>query len=260
MQRTGHAVLAIDDVRKAFDNVPIDTLSECHREALARVRQRNFSKQDKERTLALVEAVFRGHDRERQRGIDQGAPYSPTGLNVLLDKYHDRVMMAINKDLLWFRYADNLTYLVRSMAEGGQVLKKVGRALEPLGLSLKGEDGVRDLRRGDTAQLLGFSLRWAEPKLQFGIGSAALDQLRQHLGQAHVTLNPGRAAHEVALSWVAAFAPAYEDGDVADVLAICAECGFRESLSLSLLQAQWRTAWERWQICRVKARHGYRDR
>jgi retron-type reverse transcriptase len=261
MRRTGMRVLAVDDLKNAFDNVPLSAAVECHREALERVRQKNFGRADKERTLALVEAVLRGHDRQRLRGIDQGNPYSPTALNVVLDGHHDKkITKVFSKQLLWWRYADNVAYLCQGMSEGGQALQEVGRLLGPLGMTLKGEDGVKDLGRGDVARLLGFSLWWDGEILHPGVGPESFDQLCQRLGQAHVTPNPRRAALAVARGWVMAYAPAFEDGDVSRVLTATADCGFREGISRVLVGEWWRDARERWQRCRKRAGRRYRER
>ncbi len=138
MQKYGRRVLAIADVRKAFDNVPVNKVVELHTQALDRVRQSNFGASDKLRTVTLVEQVLRGHDETRTRGIDQGGPYSPTALNVLLHYTLDVPLKAYvgNKPLL-YRYADNLCGLCKSVSEGWRMLKKVTRLLQPLAMCLK---------------------------------------------------------------------------------------------------------------------------
>jgi len=133
-------------------------------------------------------------------------------------------------------------------------------ATEPLGLHLKGEGGAKDLDQGDVAHLLGFSLWWDGKALHLEAEPESFNQLRQHLGQSHVTPNPPRTALDVARGWVKAYAPAFEDGDVTSVLAITSECGLREGISLMLTQEWWQDAWERWQRCRQKAGRCYRDR
>jgi retron-type reverse transcriptase len=257
MQITGRRVLAIDDVKNAFDTVPIDRVVELHTQELKNLHQANFSHEEKRRTVALVEAVLRGHDRKRERGIDQGAPYSPTALNVLLHGHHDlKIKKEISKKLPWFRYADNLCYLARSVSEGRQALRKAIHLLEPLGMTLKGEDGVRDLSHGDEAHLLGFSLCWDGNALHLKTAPETFDQLKQRLDAVHATPSPPRAALEVARGWVEAYAPAFEDGDVSHVLDVMTERGFRENISLLLLKEWWQGAWERWQECRkARARH-----
>lgn len=255
MQNTGLRVLAIDDLKNAFDNVPIDKVIELHAQALKNLHQGNFSREDKKKTVALVEAVLRGHDRKRKVGIDQGNPYSPTGLNVLLHYYHDLLIKKeISKESLWFRYADNLAYLCQSVSEGWQTLEAVTALLQPLGMTLKGEDGIKDLAHGEVAHLLGFSLWWEGDALNLEIEPETLTQLKQRLAECHVTPNPPEAALMVAQGWVEAYAPAFGDGDVSHVLTSITEQGFREGISLTTLTDWWKRAWSRWQKARVKAR------
>src|SRR2546429_536096 len=95
---------------------------------------------------------------------------------------------------LWFRYADNMVYLARSVPEGRNVLRKVRRKINPVGLTLKGEDGVCNLAKGQKAQILGFSLMRRGDEVVFGLGNKALDHLTQSLGDAHATSHPPESA------------------------------------------------------------------
>jgi RNA-directed DNA polymerase len=255
MEKQGRWVLAIADIRKAFDNVPNTRVVELHRQALDRLRQQNFSPTDKLFTVALVEHVLRGHDHTRTRGIDQGGPYSPTALNVLL---HHMLDVPLSKHVgtkppRYYRYADNLCYLAGSVTDGGQVLKRISQLLQPLGLTLKAGAEVVDLCTGGTAQLLGFTLRQGGGRLRYGVGPAAWDNLRQHLGQAHVTSDPPTAARLAVLGWVESLGPAFESGDVAKVLSAATQYGFRE-MSPEEVQTRWENSWERWKRVRQRAR------
>ena len=111
VRKTGHRPPDRRRSKSAFDNVPLAQVVECHRRAPGPVRQKHFTAADKVRTLDLVETVLRGHDANRQRGVDQGAPYSPLRLNVLLHSRHDVPLNELPGSLPWFRYADNLAYL-----------------------------------------------------------------------------------------------------------------------------------------------------
>ncbi|MCC6421225.1 MAG: hypothetical protein IT429_23560, partial [Gemmataceae bacterium] len=71
-------VLAIDDVKKAFDNVNIDLVLAI----LAKHIQEAA-------LLRLIEVVLRGGDDNHNIGIDQGSPLSPIILNILLTEAHD---------------------------------------------------------------------------------------------------------------------------------------------------------------------------
>jgi hypothetical protein len=127
-------------------------------------------------------------------------------------------------------------------------------------MTLKGQDGVKDLSQKDKASTLGFSLRWDGKTLHKEVEPAAFSQLRQRLGQSHVAPSPRQDALDAIRGWVKAYAPAFEDGDVAEVLVITAQCGFREGISLSLIQKGWQDAWKRWQRCLDKAQRRYRPR
>jgi retron-type reverse transcriptase len=191
MQTLNRWVVAIADIRRAFDTVAIHQVIALHDMVLDGITQQKFTPKDKACTLALIDTVLRGHDAERTRGIDQGGPYSPTALNVLLHYMLDVPVMAhVDNKPLWYRYADNLVYLAQSVSEGKAMLGKVTQLLQPLGLTLKAEAEVTDLSTGGTAQLLGFSLRQDGDQIHYGIGPAAWDNLQHHLGAAHVERDP----------------------------------------------------------------------
>ena len=100
--------LAIDDVKKAFDFVPIAPLMETFAEHIV-----------DESLLQLVETVLRGgEDRDRAVGIPQGSPLSPLALNVYLHHAHDLPLEADVTFPPFFRYADNLVYLCEGVPEG----------------------------------------------------------------------------------------------------------------------------------------------
>jgi RNA-directed DNA polymerase len=259
MERQGRRVLGIADIRKAFDTVPNTEIVALHRQALDRLRQKNFGPMGKLYTVTLVERVLRGHDDTRTRGIDQGGPYSPTALNVLLHYTLDvpLVRHVGSEPRRYYRYADNVCHLGRSVSEGGQVLGKVTQLLQPLGLTLKAGAGVVDLRAGGSAQLLGFTLRLGGGQIRYGVGPAAWDNLRQHLGQAHVTSDPPTAARLAVLGWVDALGPAFESGVLTAVTSTAVAYGFRE-ISLEEVRKRWRDSWQRWRRVLQRARRRYR--
>ena len=262
MVRQDRWVLAIDDVKNAFDNVPIEDVLTCHRRMLKslplpeNVEDRAKAKQERERLMWLIETVVRGGDPQRSRGIDQGNPYSPVCLNALMHYGVDQpIMDMIGVPLQWFRYADNLVYLAASVSAGRSFLRLVRRLLEPLGLTLKGEDGVQNLARGKEVQLLGFSLRRKDNGVLYGLGKKALDHLTQNLGSAHDMPHPTSSARESLLGWVDAMGPAFENGvdDLSVVLNIAANNGFRELASSRELRRRWKRSWDRWQETRDRA-------
>src|SRR5205823_4356755 len=140
--------------------------------------------------LSLIEVVLRGNDGSRQRGIDQGSPYSPTALNVRLHHAHDLGFVPGHHPS-WFRYADNVVYLCQYVSEGNQALEHATSLLEKAGLSLKGKDGPPvDLRQGQKTQLLGFTLRHRDGRAEYGLGGEAWEGLEQDLVKAHEAVDP----------------------------------------------------------------------
>ena len=115
MVRHNRWVVAIDDVKSAFDNVPIIQTLECHRQLLAtlKLKSNTASAQagwqvESERIIQLVDVVLRGADQGRKRGIEQGNNYSPIALNALLHYRLDKPMSGKMKHPFWFRYAEQL--------------------------------------------------------------------------------------------------------------------------------------------------------
>src|SRR5262249_23057877 len=129
----GRWVLAIDDVKNAFDNVRIDAVLAFHREQLSIGILVN-----------LVERVLRG-DAGNKVGIDQGCLFSPLALNVLLHDAYDRRAHALGANpgtpTPWLRYADNLVVPCQDVREGRQALDQIDSTLRSAGLALKGELG-----------------------------------------------------------------------------------------------------------------------
>lgn len=259
MELTGFSVLAIDDVKSAFENTPLDTVLDCHRRLLERIgtnappasgRMQVTRRNEKKKVLWLVGTVLAGDDPSRTRGMPQGNNYSPTGLNGLFHNYLDVPVAGKLKHPLWNRYADNLCRLCRSVAEGEKALAAIRQYLTPLGMSLKGEDGVFDLKDGNEAQLLGFTLSLRKKKLAYGLGKKARDQLRRGLERAYETDHPEQTAKRVLEGWISSCGPAFETGeaDVATILSAAAEYGFRELAppqEVRRLEREARDAWIR---------------
>jgi hypothetical protein len=263
MEAEGCWVVASGDLQNAFDTVPIGEVIECHERMLRALKASRLTKKgkvraeaEKGRLLRLIETVLRGSDPNRSRGIDQGAPYSPAALNALLHYWLDEPLTAMMEfPPRYFRYADNVGCLAGSVPEGRRVLRQVRRLLRPLGLALKQEGGVLDLARGEEVQLLGFTLRRQGDRLAYGLGKKALDQLRQHLGDAHAAEDPPAAARQSVYGWLSSAGPAFESGnaEVHEVLRLAAEYGFRELATPDELRRHWEESWTRWQDVRKDA-------
>jgi RNA-directed DNA polymerase len=118
----GLVVLAQDDVRQAFDDVPTNLAIECFAEYV-----------NDADLLNLVGVILRGHAGcERTVGIDQGNPLSPLALNVVLDRVVDRPSVADPARTVVLRYADNVVVVARTTAEARQQRRFSAEQLERL--------------------------------------------------------------------------------------------------------------------------------
>jgi retron-type reverse transcriptase len=152
-------VVAQDDVRKAFDNVPTMLTIECF--------ARHSTDPD---LLNLVGIILRGHTGpERTKGIDQGNPLSPLALNVVLDHVLDRPSTADLAQPPVLRYVDNLVVAAKTVAEARQALERASELLMLHGFSLKGEhEPVILSRQGARVDILGFQIGLV-PRLGNGV-------------------------------------------------------------------------------------------
>jgi retron-type reverse transcriptase len=236
-------VLAIDDVRKAFDNVDIDLVLS--------ILGNHISDNA---TLYLISRVLRGGDDAKEIGIDQGSPLSPLILNVLMDRVHDGPLS--KNQTVQFRYADNLTYPCETIDEGNRTLTQVRELLQEANLTLKGKDGVTDLREKE-AQLLGFSISVNEGKLCLKPGSKTWKKLEEGLLKAHEARDPTNTARQVMIGWIQALGPTFgtmkKEGMLDRLLQIAQEFGFREGITHEELESEWKKTWCRWKSVRKDA-------
>lgn len=244
-------VLAIDDIKDAFDHVNLEELMNDHRRYL----------QD-QKLLDLVEIVLRGGSNQtRKEGIEQGNPYSPTCLNVRLHYVHDLGFSqdCTNPSLL--RFADNLVYLTKDVPEGFQVLQRSQVLLQSSGLTLKGEDGPPVNLQEGKAQLLGFLLSW-DGQVVYGLDEGAWKGLEQNLERVHELPNPPVHAAQAIQGWLGAYGPAFEGTrrEVPErVLRTADRHGFRELATPDKLWKDWQSSWERWQKYRKDFCQGSRE-
>lgn len=245
-------VLAIADVRKAFDSVVIKDVFDAHRKLF---QQHAEELGDYGPLLEVVEKVLRGHDPNRRVGIDQGSPYSPTALNIHLHVNHD---VPITRDAIkpfWFRddqeqarFADNLAYRGRSVTEGKLVLEHARQLLKAKQLDLKADGGVYDLNAGQRTPLLGFVLGKDRKEMTFELDNQALVRLHQHLIRTHDFPNPVQRARLALQGWIRSMGPAYQRsrGMLPEVVSLAVSLGFRESGSLVELEELGLASWNHW--------------
>jgi hypothetical protein len=237
-----------DDVRRAFDNVPI-ALAVCVCQALtpdARLRQ-------------LIETILRGHDTSRTIGIEQGDPLSPVVLNLVMHSVLDLLLTTAVQDgsPLYLRYADNLVVLGRSALDVTQSLDLARQRLGQHGMLLKGEDeGLTYLRRpGAQVTLLGTKLSLEGTSLRYQ--PADPRGLRTALDEIWQSPDPRLAAKEVMQGWVTAQGMCVEsagaEGLVGMVRKAAWEAGLLEMPSvreISGWETQAQARWDEFRRCK----------
>jgi len=243
-EQDGRWVVAADDVRAAFDSVPVATVRDLH--------QRHLTSNE---LLECVGSVLRGNDPARAVGIAQGCPYSPLALNLYLHHAHDEFAQSHapganpGTPTPWYRYADNLVYLCRDVREGAEALRRSATWLGKAGLSLKGDPGAPvDLRQGGQVQLLGLTLYRQKNQLRFKPGVGACCGLEESLGRA-VHPRPDPVVADLAIKgWIAAYGPALRrcDHTVERILDLAARYGFRELQSPEVYRVECGMSYKRW--------------
>ncbi len=215
----GSHIIVNEDIKTAFDSVRIRDVMAAHREHIGDTGLLNF-----------IEIALRGTNPRRNKGIDQGHPYAPTSLNVLLHQRLD-VPLAMQLVPLQWRYADNLVYLVDCMTEGRRILGQVTDLLAGARLQLKeGSDGIRDIRI-DPVEVLGFNIQLLQSGIRYAPGSKAWQKLETALQDCHGSDDPPYTARSVIRGWITAMAPAFEvmvDADLSRIRDIAGRIGFQE--------------------------------
>ena len=244
---TGRTAVVVDDVRKAFDRVRLTDCMTAHRRHLTG-----------ERLLTFIHTALRGHDLRRVQGIDQGAAYSPTALNVLLHVHHDRLLDAQGTGQLrpWYRYADNLIYLCTDVSEGRHVRRLVQGLLQATGLAMKGtNDVITDIRQCPV-EVLGLTLRMGNGRMTYAIPDAAWEHLQEALIECHWRPNPPAAARSAVRGWIEAQGPTLvnlTDAILTRIYRTGTRNGFRELDGHDILRRATQDAHRRWECLRSTA-------
>ena len=209
-----------------------------------------------------IETLLRGDEGPlRTIGIDQGSAISPATLDLRLGTGLDRPFTACPDNPPWYRWADNLVYLCRGVAEANRTVQRVAHQLTAVGFQLRGDEGpaVNLRRQGAWKLLLGFEVCWRDGGLQLGVPKKAWDTLRESLDQGHSTDNPGETAIQVVRDWLGNYGVGFGgvevEGVVRRVMHIAAGVGFREIGSPSEVESCIRESRRRWDEARRKAGH-----
>ncbi len=203
--------LTVDDVRKCFDEVRIDDVMSVLRESV--------SQPD---LIWLSETLMRGHEgSNRQVGIDQGSPWSPTAVELTLHQLLDvPFAREASSNTLLFRYADNLLILSSDSQSGLESQALCRELLQRHSMTLKAQDpppfDLRDPSHGHV--VLGLIPWWDQNCLRFRIPDEAYQVLEQQLLVAGTINRPLKQATAVVNGFISAYGPALTAMEVPNVL------------------------------------------
>ena len=184
LYRAGFRHWVVCDLRDAYGSVPRKRLSNVLNKRLYRSP-----------ILPLVEEVL---DSRRKTGFPQGIAISPLMLNLYLDHMLDRWWAKNFPQAYLIRYLDDMLILSRSGGEARECYEALSDRVQAIGMALKEtvSEAVFDLKRGDTASWLGFTIRGGENGLWYGINSKSWDRLRMKFREKRALAAKGLPVRE----------------------------------------------------------------
>lgn len=199
MDRRRWPSFVADDVRAAFDSVPLARLMQ--------VVQKHLPDD------GLV--AFLSHLVGQQgRGLRQGGALSPLLLNLYLHQVLDRKWVKAHPDRPLLRYADDPLVLCESEQGAREARGEMEALLKSAATPLKGEQeqAVKDARQG--WDWLGLHFQLMDRGLEVTVAEAAWGSLRQQMEELHLQDDAALHAEEAIRGWVSYLAPSVTDIDV----------------------------------------------
>ena len=231
-EANSHFVVTTDDVRKAFDCVPIEPLLENLAEVL---RDHHYLNQ-----IAAIVRKKNDDGKEIATGIDQGNALSPLLLNLFL---HMRLDILLAEEAHHpsqpFRYADNVGHLTWDAREGQRLLDCTREFLLQAGLSLKGAPGRPVDLRDEPQALLGFDVSARGDRVHLEVSNEAWEELKTELNNAHTDPNPPKRVNSIVQGWISSTGPALDhrtESTTRHVNQHLSATGFKEIISKDTLR------------------------
>ncbi len=205
-ETTGSWVWVLDDVKDAFDNVPLGRLLDVVRKRLGA-----------DDIVELIRVVAGAG--EAIRGIPQGSSLSPLLLNTYLDHLLDRPWAKQQPATPLVRVADDLLVLARDGDGAREAHAHLKALLRAAGMNLKAAPGaaVRDLHQGEPGDWLGFRPRKGPGGLEVRPTDCCWAQLDEALGLAHTKPAAPARSYDTIVGWTEQLGPCRPHLDPADV-------------------------------------------
>ena len=254
-QKEHRWVIGNHDIRQAFVNILLSAVMDAHRKVI-----------NDEKLLQFIGALVYGAEGAgKERGLSQGAPYSPVAMNLHMHTILDSVYESDPNESPRLRFSDNIDTLSRCVADSLAARARCQSLLDPYGLVLKDDADPderihADLLAGDTTRLLGFTLSHQNGKMTFDISAKAWGNLSSRLKECHRYPDPHRRALHVIDGWILAAGPAVSrrcvDSLVSCTLASMCSNGFRET-NPETVKALWEKSADLWEGVLLDAHEGY---
>lgn len=249
MRERNAYVLAVDDVENCFPSAKLEDVFNCHRD--------HITQSD---LLWLIEQIVRGHDGlEHTTGLDQGSPYSPVAMELLLHTHLDGPLETRRRGFLSLhRYVDNLTIVCGDTCEGNKILTDTRELLAEIGMTLKGKDGepedVRDPNFNKT--ILGLIPRWKDGQLKLSIPESGFENLKDNIQECLLQPNPEPCDKQIVGAWINTLGPTFTSTETPEnvdrIISITQQCGLH-GFSRKKLHDMTRQARARWiKFCRER--------
>jgi hypothetical protein len=252
----GYTQLISQDIRDAFDNVPINRLLDALSQ---RIPSPSF--------VALVKEAVLG---AAKKGLQQGSPLSPLLMNVYVDHFLDRPWHQRHPDVPLLRYIDDVLILCHVDHDPAALHDDLENLLTPAGMPLKHtpEKAIRNLHQ-EACIWLGYELSRGPNGPVVVRPAQWLDELRDSLMRAHRGENSPLLAQNAIRGVVQYAAPCFpftvHRAVYQAVHEAAADMGFEEAVSdQPTFCRAWKCAYARWRelakqhgyACRCPKRHG----
>jgi retron-type reverse transcriptase len=243
MQAHGLTVWITEDIRNAFDMVPLGRLLDIIRKRLP--------------NLEFVPLVARVIREDQRKGLLQGGPLSPLLMNLYLDHFLDRVWRQLHPDIPLLRFIDDILILCRPMDDPRALHAELQQLLQRAAMPLKGtaETAMHDLTHGQRADWLGFELTLGREGMEVRLLLSEqrgkwFDHLRENLLLSHEKTDSPFRASQVILGQIRQAGPCYlttdREGLYATTREVAREMGFEEIPSFGEFQIAWNEGNQRW--------------
>ena len=248
MKQEGNRVVIAEDIKDAFDNIPIGRLMDIVRKFVP-----------DEKMVNLIEAVARKPGSKR--GIRQGGALSPLLLNVYLHHFLDMPWKQRHPNTTLIRVADDLLILCKEKGEAQATYSELDALLRPTGMRLKGtpESTIKNLEAGETVEWLGYGLRWHDGEMKAHVLQKSWTQLGRRLEDALQKAEPVSRVRDTILGWADALGPCApglkQDTVYQRIRRIAGECGCRRVPDAQCLWQRIQRAHQRWRDLCAESAH-----